>query len=155
MEIASLQEELTLVKMRDAEAQGNINELRQRLDELNREWLLHDSRCKEAREGSVDTYDTHAHELLTLKMREGQLECENKVLSQNFMDIETQKHLLGNQLRRQDDETHRLRLELEQSQRRENELRTQMNEMKHHMHDGELRVSPVGHCSRSADLTVF
>ena len=129
--------------MRDAEAQVNINELRQRLDELNREWLLHDSQCKSTRESSAVPYDAHAHELLTLKMREGQLECENKVLSQNYMDIETQKHLLGNQLKRQDEETHRLRLELEQSQRRENDLRTQLHEMKHHMSDGELRVKQV------------
>ena len=60
-EIAALHEELTLVKMRDAETQVNLNELRQRIADLNREWQLHDSLCKTARETDNsphdDTYD--------------------------------------------------------------------------------------------------
>ncbi|CAF5213026.1 unnamed protein product, partial [Rotaria magnacalcarata] len=84
-ELASLQEELTLVKMRDAEAQVNLNELRQRIADLNREWQLHDSTCKIARETNNisvnhDAYDLIAHELIALKMREAQTDCDNKLL---------------------------------------------------------------------------
>ncbi|CAF4245295.1 unnamed protein product [Rotaria sp. Silwood2] len=142
-ELASLQEELTLVKMRDAEAQVNLNELRQRIADLNREWQLHDSTCRINRETnnnpSNDAYDLIAHELISLKMREAQADCDNKLLSQKLMDIETQKHVLHNQIKRQDDEMQRVRLELDQFRIRENELRTQLHEMKNHMHDGELR----------------
>ena len=149
VEIAALQEELTLVKMRDAEAQVNMNELRQRIADLNREWQLYDSQYKNAREKSSadsgqlsnDACELIAHELLTMKMREAQIDSEKKVLSQNLMDMGTQKFVLCNQLKRQDEEIQRIRVELEQARQRENELRTQLHEMKHHMHDGELKVS--------------
>ncbi|CAF0893319.1 unnamed protein product [Rotaria sordida] len=143
-ELASLQEELTLVKMRDAEAQVNLNELRQRIADLNREWQFHDSICKANREinnnPSNDAYDLIAHELISLKMREAQADCDNKLLSQKLMDIETQKQVLHNQIKRQDDEIQRVRLELDQYRIRENELRTQLKEIKNQMHDRELRL---------------
>ncbi|CAF4183124.1 unnamed protein product [Rotaria socialis] len=143
-ELASLQEELTLVKMRDAEAQVNLNELRQRIADLNREWQLHDSTCKIARETNNisvnhDAYDLIAHELIALKMREAQTDCENKLLSQKLMDIETQKQVLHNQIKRQDDEMQRIRHELDQSRVRENELRSQLNEIRNQITDGVLR----------------
>ncbi|CAF4054248.1 unnamed protein product, partial [Rotaria magnacalcarata] len=143
-ELASLQEELTLVKMRDAEAQVNLNELRQRIADLNREWQLHDSTCKIARETNNisvnhDAYDLIAHELIALKMREAQTDCDNKLLSQKLMDIETQKQVLHNQIKRQDDEMQRVRHELDQSRVRENELRSQLNEIRNQMTDGVLR----------------
>jgi hypothetical protein len=121
--------------MRDAEAQVNMNELRQRIADLNREWQLHDSQCKATREmctnPSNDAYDLIAHELITLKMREAQTDCDNKLLSQKIMDIETQKQVLHNQIKRQDDEC----------RVRENELRMQLNDNKNQMRDGELRVN--------------
>ncbi|CAF1399863.1 unnamed protein product [Adineta ricciae] len=142
-EIAALHEELTLVKMRDAEAQVNLNELRQRIADLNREWQLHDSLCKTARETDNsprdDTYDLIAHELISLKMREAQTDCDNKLLSQKIMDIETQKQVLHNQIKRQDEESQRIRLELDECRIRENELRIQLVELKNQMNDGLLR----------------
>jgi septal ring factor EnvC (AmiA/AmiB activator) len=139
-EIASLQEELTLVKMRDAEAQVNMNEVRQRIADLNREWQLHDSTCMKNNPNN-DAYDQIAHELISLKMREAQTDCDNKVLSQKIMDIETQKQVLHNQIKRQDDEVQRIRLELDQYRIRENEFRRQLHDMKNQMHDRELRVN--------------
>jgi septal ring factor EnvC (AmiA/AmiB activator) len=140
-EIASLQEELTLVKMRDAEAQAGMNEIRQRIADLNREWQLHDSTCMNNNNPTNDAYDIIAHELISLKMREAQTDCDNKVLSQKIMDIETQKQVLHNQIKRQDDEVQRIRLELDQYRIRENEFRRQLHDMKNQMHDGELRVN--------------
>jgi len=139
LEIVQLQEELTLVKMRDAEAQVNLNELRQRLTDLNREWLNHERTCQSEREPSNDAYDLIAHELISLKMREAQLDCDNKLLSQKLMDIETQKQVLHNQIKRQDEEIQRLRTELEQCRTVENDLRCQQNDLKRQMNDGELR----------------
>jgi chromosome segregation ATPase len=131
--------------MRDAEAQVSMNELRQRIADLNREWQLHDSQCKTTREmnhnPSNDAYDLIAHELITLKMREAQTDCDNKVLSQKIMDIETQKQVLHNQIKRQDDETQKVRLELDECRIRENELRKQLNDIKNQIRDGELRVN--------------
>jgi len=138
-EIAILQEELTLVKMRDAEAQVNMNELRQRIADLNREWQQHESTCMKNTPNS-DAYDLIAHELISLKMREAQTDCDNKILSQKLMDIETQKQVLHNQIKRQDEEIQRVRLDLDESRVRENELRAQVNEMKNQMNDGALRV---------------
>ncbi|CAF2893292.1 unnamed protein product [Rotaria sp. Silwood2] len=146
-EIAALQEELTLVKMRDAEAQVSINDLRQRIADLNHEWQLHSSTCRTIRETNNlndsnptnDAYDLIAHELISLKMREAQLDCDNKLLSQKLMDSETQTQVSYNQIKRQDDEIQRIRLELGESRIRENELRTQLNEIKNQLHDGELR----------------
>ena len=141
------------MKMRDAEAQVNMNELRQRIADLNREWQLYDSQYKNARDKSTndgqltnDACELIAHELLTMKMREAQIDSEKKVLSQNLMDMGTQKFVLCNQLKRQDDEIQRIRLELDQARQRENELRTQLHEMKYHMHDGELKVSAEREC---------
>jgi chromosome segregation ATPase len=139
-EIASLQEELTLVKMRDAEAQVNMNEVRQRIADLNREWQLHDSTCMKNNPNN-DAYDLIAHELISLKMREAQADCDNKILSQKIMDVETQKQVLHNQMKRQDDEIQRVRLELDEYRIRENELRSQLHDMKNQMHDRELRVN--------------
>jgi len=129
--------------MRDAEAEVSMNELRQRIADLNREWQLHDKKCKTRRENNHlndDTYDLIAHELVSLKMREAQTDCDNKFLSKQIMDLETQKQVVYNQIKRQDDEIHRLRLELEQCRIRENELRIQLHDIKNQMHDGELKV---------------
>ncbi|CAF3841185.1 unnamed protein product [Rotaria magnacalcarata] len=147
VEIAALQDELTLVKMRDAEAQVSINELRQRIADLNHEWQAHCSTCQTIREKNYvnevnpnnDAYDLIAHELLSLKMREAQFDSDNKLLSQKLMDADTQKHVLHNQIKRQDDEMQRVRLELEKSRIRENELRTQLNEFKNQLYDREMR----------------
>ena len=130
--------------MRDAEAQVSMTELRQRIADLNREWQLHDSTCKTIREkanynSNNDTYDLITHELLAIKMREAQTDCDNKLLSQQLMDLETQKQVLYNQIKRQDEEMQRIRLEFEQSRIRENELQIQLNDIKHHMRDGELK----------------
>ena len=135
--------------MRDAEAQVRMNELRQQITDLNHEWELHMSTCKIVRENNDsndsnsndDTYDLIAHELLSLKMREAQIDCDKKLLSRQLMDVETQKQILHNQLKRQDDEVQRIRLELEESRQRENELSTQLNDIKKQMHDEELRVN--------------
>ena len=126
--------------MRDAEAQVSMNELRQRIADLNREWQLHDSTCLKNNPNN-DAYDLIAHELITLKMREAQTNCDNKILSQKLMDIETQKQVLHNQIKRQDEEIQRVRLELAEGRIRENEYRIQFNEMKNQMNDGELRVN--------------
>lgn len=131
--------------MREAESQVNITELRQRLADLHQEWQIHDRNCKIRRESSSttddnDTYELIAHELLSSKMREAQLDCEKKLLSQDVMDLETHKQVLFNQIKRQDEEIHRLRLELEQIRIRENDCRTQVHEMKNSMHDGQLKV---------------
>ncbi len=142
-EIAALQEELTLIKMRNAENEVNMNEIRQRIADLNREWQLHDTNCKTLRENNNsdnDAYDLIAHELLSLKMREAQLDCDNKILSQQVMDLETQKQVLYNQIKRQDDEIQRVRLQFEQSRVQENDIRSQLNEMKNSVHDGALKV---------------
>ncbi|CAF4661991.1 unnamed protein product [Rotaria magnacalcarata] len=72
-------------------------------------------------------------------MREAQTDCDNKLLSQKLMDIETQKQVLHNQIKRQDDEMQRVRHELDQSRVRENELRSQLNEIRNQMTDGVLR----------------
>ena len=135
--------------MRDAEAQVNMNELRQRIADLNRAWELHMSTCKNIRENNNsndsnlnnDTYDLIAHELLSLKMREAQIDCDNKLLSRQLMDVETQKQILHNQIKRQDDEVQRIRLELEESRLRESQLSTQLNNIKRQMHDEELKVN--------------
>lgn len=148
-EIAMLQEELTLVKMRDAEAQVNLNELRQRLADLNREWLNHEQNCQSERDVSNDAYDIIAHELISLKMREAQIDCDNKLLQQKIMDIETQKQVLHNQIKRQDEEIHRLKTELDQCRAIENDLRSQYNELKRQISDGELRVGLIFRVDRT------
>ena len=142
--------------MRDAEAQVSLNELRQRIVDLNREWELHNRTCKVNQEGknsndnhskdlnlTAEAYDLIGHELLSIKMREAQIDCDNKILSQKLMDSESQKHILHNQIKRQDDELQRIRHELEESHIRENELNAQLHDIKNQMHDEELRVNMI------------
>ena len=132
--------------MRNAESEVNMNELRQRIADLNREWQMHDNTCKNLREktnpSDNDTYDIIAHELLSLKMREAQLDCDKKLLSQQVTDLETQKQVLHNQIKRQDDEIQRIKAELEESREQENQIRTKLNELKNNIHDGALKVIP-------------
>ena len=73
-------------------------------------------------------------------MREAQFDCDNKILRQKIIDIETQKQVLHNQIKRQDEEIQRIRTDLEQSRSNENDLRCQYHELKNQMHDGEIRV---------------
>jgi chromosome segregation ATPase len=130
--------------MRNAENEVIMNELRQRIADLNREWQIHDNTCKTFREqtnnSDNDTYDLIAHELLSLKMREAQFDCDNKLLSQQVMDLETQKQVLYNQIKRQDEEIQRTKMELDESRLQENHIRTKLNEMKNNIHDGVLKV---------------
>ncbi|CAF1206169.1 unnamed protein product, partial [Didymodactylos carnosus] len=83
IEIASLQEELTLVKMRDAETNVNLNELKQRVIDLNREWQIHEQKCKillsdkQQQTLTPQEYDVVEHELLALKMREAQTDYDS------------------------------------------------------------------------------
>lgn len=139
-QIASLQEELTVYKMRHAEAEMSINDLRQRLSELNRQWQEHDRICQQSSSFNDNTYEILAHELLTIKMREAQTDCENKLFSQKIMDLETQKQVSFNQLKRQDDELQKFKNELEEFRTRENDLKGQVNEMKNNLHDEQIKV---------------
>lgn len=130
--------------MREAGAQVNLTELRQRLADLHQDWQNHTRNAQLRSENSstneTDTYELIAHELLSSKMREAQLDCDKKILSQDVMDLSTQKQVLHNQIKRQDDEIHRLRQECDEARMRENELRIQFHEAKNSMHDGQLKV---------------
>jgi ecotropic viral integration site 5 protein len=102
--VAHLQEELIAVKLREAEANLSLKELRQRISELSAQWQRHlqehkqdsappaDSTPKkllfwENRGGDVQKLE---EELMTTRIREMETLTELKELRLKLMELETQ-----------------------------------------------------------------
>lgn len=116
-----LEEELVLVKMREAEAQLAIKELQKTIHVLNLEYqeFLNN---RNAAVNSLSTpvmnssnnqnYQIIEEELLKVKMREAETQSEMKSVNLKIMQLDTEKQVAYNQIKRKDEEFRNLNAEI-------------------------------------------
>ncbi|XP_022832274.1 ecotropic viral integration site 5 ortholog isoform X6 [Spodoptera litura] len=162
--VAHLQDELIAVKLREAEANLSLKDLRQRVTEISEAWQRHLQehrqeapatpvqsnvvsdimatpkkllRAWEGRSGDVQKLE---EELMTTRIREVEALTELKELRLKVMELETQVQVSTNQLRRQDEEARQLRENLDAALQRERVLQTRQREFQHKYADLESKA---------------
>ncbi|XP_055526510.1 ecotropic viral integration site 5 ortholog isoform X2 [Wyeomyia smithii] len=153
--VAHLQDELIASKLREAEASLSLKDLKQRVQELSTQWQrqLSEQRNEAAQSSesgakkllfweSSRTQDMQKleEELMTTRIREMETLTELKELRLKVMELETQVQVSTNQLRRQDEESKRVKEELEEALIRERELSNKAREQQHRYSDLESRM---------------
>ncbi|CAF0773595.1 unnamed protein product [Brachionus calyciflorus] len=160
-DIQRLEEELVQVKMRDAEAQLAIKELQKTIHVLNLEYqeflnnrsavilTLSNGSPTSSESKTVVNSDIQAleEELLKVKMREAETLSEMKSLNLKLMQLDTEKHVAYNQIKRQDEEIRKLNLHVSQMLEKENETKCQLIEYRRQLDNKEalLRESNLTH----------
>ncbi|XP_061382612.1 ecotropic viral integration site 5 ortholog isoform X5 [Danaus plexippus] len=162
--VAHLQDELIAVKLREAEANLSLKDLRQRVTELSEAWQRHlqehrqetptppaqsnvvsdimatPKKLLRAWEGRSTDMQKVEEELMTVKIREIEALTELKELRLKEMELRTQVQVSTNQLRRQDEELRQLREELDAALQRERALVTRQREFQHKYADLESKA---------------
>ncbi|XP_058812810.1 ecotropic viral integration site 5 ortholog isoform X2 [Topomyia yanbarensis] len=153
--VAHLQDELIASKLREAEASLSLKDLKQRVQELSTQWQrqLSEQRNEAAQSSesgakkllfweSSRTQDMQKLEedLMTTRIREMETLTELKELRLKVMELETQVQVSTNQLRRQDEESKKVKEELEEALVRERELSNKAREQQHRYSDLESRM---------------
>uniref|UniRef100_A0A8D8A945 Ecotropic viral integration site 5 ortholog n=1 Tax=Culex pipiens TaxID=7175 RepID=A0A8D8A945_CULPI len=153
--VAHLQDELIASKLREAEASLSLKDLKQRVQELSTQWqrTLSEQRNEAAQTSesgakkllfweSSRTADIQKleEELMTTRIREMETLTELKELRLKVMELETQVQVSTNQLRRQDEESKKVKEELEEALVRERELSNKAREQQHRYSDLESRM---------------
>ncbi|XP_059093741.1 ecotropic viral integration site 5 ortholog-like isoform X1 [Tigriopus californicus] len=162
-DVASLQEELAAAKLREAEANLALKELRCKVSELSAMWQKHIKRADgEANGDSLGVMAAPStpkkllgslleggkaaeaakleEELLTSRMSEVEGQADLKEQKLKVMELETQNHVIANQLKRQSDEVSRLREAMEKKAEIEGTLQQQVKEAKRKYADLEGRM---------------
>ncbi|XP_026730164.1 ecotropic viral integration site 5 ortholog isoform X3 [Trichoplusia ni] len=162
--VAHLQDELIAVKLREAEANLSLKDLRQHVTEISEAWQRHlqehrqevpaapvqsnvvsdimatPKKLLRAWEGrSADTQKME-EELIMTRIREVEAMTELKELRLKVMELETQVQVSTNQLRRQDEEARLLRENLDAALQRERALLTRQREFQHKYADLESKA---------------
>jgi len=116
-----LEEELVLVKMREAEAQLAIKELQKTIHVLNleyQEFLNNRSAAINSLSGPTIVKEQNQElqvieeELLKVKMREAETYSEMKSINLKIMQLDTEKQVAYNQIKRKDEEFRNLTAEI-------------------------------------------
>ena len=160
-----LEEELVQVKMREAEAQLAIKELQKTIHTLNLEYQEFLNNRSAAFLSSLSTSPstnspspngvngpaTNGHsskqeiqtleeELLKVKMREAETQSEMKSMSLKLMQLDTEKQVAYNQIKRQDDEIRKLNTQIQQMQEKELDTKSQLVEYRRQLDNKEAEV---------------
>lgn len=135
-----LEEELVQIKMRDAEAQLAIKELQKTINTLN---LEYQEFLQAKQNGHKSDIQIIEEELLRVKMREAECQSEMKLINLKLMQMETEKQVAYNQIKRQDDEIKRLNNLITQYQNKELDSKNQMNELRHQIDDKEAKMKEL------------
>ncbi|XP_046977363.1 ecotropic viral integration site 5 ortholog isoform X1 [Vanessa cardui] len=162
--VAHLQDELIAVKLREAEANLSLKDLRQRVTELSDAWQKHLQEHKQeappppaqsnvvsdimatpkkllrAWEGRSTDMQKLEEELMTIRIKEVEALTELKELRLKEMELRTQVQVSTNQLRRQDEELRQLRESLDSALQRERTLQTRQREFQHKYSDLESKA---------------
>ncbi|CAK1554995.1 unnamed protein product [Leptosia nina] len=162
--VAHLQDELIAVKLREAEANLSLKDLRQRVTELSETWQrhLHEHRQEapppavqsnmvsdimatpkkllRAWEGRTSEVQKLDEELMTTRIREVEALTELKELRLKEMELRTQVQVSTNQLRRQDEELREMREALDNALQRERVLQSRQREFQHKYNDLESKA---------------
>jgi len=141
--VASLQEELAASKLREAESNLALKDLRTKVGELNVMWQKHLKRSESPKEGEVPSTPKKLlgsllegkseaarleEELMTSRLKEVDCLSELKEIRLKVMDLETQREVWNNQVRRQGEEGKRLQEQLDTANKKVDELNTQLRD---------------------------
>jgi hypothetical protein len=147
--------------MREAEAQLAIKELQKTIHVLNLEYqefiknrsaaILSLSTSSVTLNGNGSTMSSSSNstnsdmqtleeELLKVKMREAETQSEMKSLNLKLMQLETEKQVAYNQIKRQDDEIRKLNLQIQLMQEKEMDTTKQIFEYRRQLDDKEAQV---------------
>ena len=147
--------------MREAEAQLAIKELQKTIHVLNLEYqefiknrsaaILSLSTSSVTLNGNGSTMSSSSNstnsdmqtleeELLKVKMREAETQSEMKSLNLKLMQLETEKQVAYNQIKRQDDEIRKLNLHIQLMQEKEMDTKNQLVEYRRQLDDKEAQV---------------
>ncbi|XP_003375016.1 ecotropic viral integration site 5 protein-like protein [Trichinella spiralis] len=160
--VASIQEDLIAVKMREAEANLSLKEVRQKLVDLSNDWKLHtamelpepleglekrpvvvkEQACTPARMKELEDL------LMGVRIREAETLGQLKEMRQRVMELETLNHVCTNQIRRQDEEFKRLTLEHEQCSFKERDHQQNLLEERRRTSDLESQLKELTVMSR-------
>lgn len=143
--IAALQDELITVKLREAEANLSLKEMKGRVQDLEEMWERHQQKLREwetngklrSSKGEVLKLQ---EDLMSAKIRENDAVATTKELRQRLMEMETQNHVLTNQLSRVDDENHKLKDRLHDKKTTERLLRQNVLDHKHKISNLESKL---------------
>ncbi|RMZ95686.1 ecotropic viral integration site 5 -like protein [Brachionus plicatilis] len=158
-DVQRLEEELVQVKMREAEAQLAIKELQKTIHVLNLEYqeflnnrtavvtTLNSSSGTENK--SISSNETQAleEELLKVKMREAETQSEMKSVNLKLMQLDTEKQVAYNQIKRQDEEIRKLNAQITQMCEKELDSKSHLMEYRRQLDDKEalLKESMMTH----------
>ncbi|CAL8111503.1 unnamed protein product [Orchesella dallaii] len=152
--VAHLQEELIAVKLREAEASLSLKDLRQKVADLTTQWQKH---LQEQEDSNADKKGTGTplgnlftssrmdvqrleEEVMSLKLREMHTIIELKEHRLKIMELETQVQVTTNQLKRQEDESRRLKEELESSFAQNKDYQSKLKEERRRYSDLESKL---------------
>lgn len=158
-DVQRLEEELVQVKMREAEAQLAIKELQKTIHVLNLEYqeflnnrtavisTLNSSSSTENKSISGNETQALEEEILKVKMREAETQSEMKSVNLKLMQLDTEKQVAYNQIKRQDEEIRKLNSQITQMCEKEQESRSQLMEYRRQLDDKEalLKESMMTH----------
>ena len=152
-----LEEELLQVKMRDAEAQLAIKELQKTIHVLNLEYQeflnnrnaaiyqlssLNGASSDGGANNGQNRIDNQAmeEELLKIKMREAESQSEKKSISLKMMQLDTEKQVAYNQIKRQDEEIRKLNAQILEMKEKELDIKMSLMEFRRQLDDKEALV---------------
>lgn len=158
-DIQRLEEELVQVKMREAEAQLAIKELQKTIHVLNLEYqeflnnrtavitTLNNGPGSENKPLPNIEIQSLEEELLKVKMREAETQSEMKSLNLKLMQLDTEKQVAYNQIKRQDEEIRKLNCQITLMCEKEQESKSQLMEYRRQLDDKEalLKESMMTH----------
>jgi len=142
--VATLQEELAASKLREAEANLALKDLRTKVGELNIMWQKHLKRAESPKEpeipstpkkllgslleGNKSEATRLEEELMTSRLKEVEAMGEVKELRLKVMDLETQREVWNNQVKRQSEEGRKLQEQLDTASKDLAQLQTKLRD---------------------------
>ena len=158
-DIQRLEEELVQVKMREAEGQLAIKELQKTIHVLNLEYqqflnnrsavitTLNNGPSSDNKSLPSNETQSLEEELLKVKMREAEGQSEMKSLNLRMMQLDTEKQVAYNQVKRQDEEIRKLNSQITLMCEKEQESKSQLMEYRRQIDDKEalLKESMMTH----------
>ncbi|XP_051481289.1 ecotropic viral integration site 5 protein homolog isoform X3 [Apus apus] len=139
--VARLQEELIAVKLREAEAQMGLKELRQQVKDLDEHWQRHLARTTGRWKDPPrkNTVNELQDELMTVRLREAETQAELKETKQRMMEMETQNQINSNHLRRAEQDVTNLQGKVQYLSAQNKGLLAQLNEAKRRQAETECK----------------
>ncbi|XP_053380991.1 ecotropic viral integration site 5 ortholog-like isoform X3 [Mercenaria mercenaria] len=155
-DVQCLQEELIAVKLREAEANLSLKEMRQTVSDLEANWQNHlasaDPQASPKEKGSKSELKAELkrtqEELMTSKLREAGALSHLKDAKQRIMELETSNQICSNQIKRMDEENKRLKGEIEEHSKSDEELSKQIKGLLRKIDDLESKRREEGMMAR-------